>query len=456
MAHDQHALSSPLPDRPLHPPVMVGAAMPAKKSYAGYALLLVMLTYTASYLDRQILSILLEPIKHELHLSDSSLGFLTGFSFALFYATLGIPIAILADRHSRRNIIAASLLIFSAMTFLCGLCVNYWQLVLARIGVGTGEAGTSPASHAMIADLFGPKTRASAMGRYALGVNLGTLIAFSSGGWIAHQYGWRAAFFVMAIPGLILAILVRFTLSEPARGHADGFSGQRARPAVWQSFRYLWSIPTYRHVVIGVSLAVFAWYGVSTWAASFLVRSFHMGLAEVGLLLALIIGIGGGVGTLASGYVTDHLIKRDTRWNLWLLCIVQLVCFPFAVAFYLLPNHVMALCMFLVPAFFGSSYIAGTLSVTQALAPLPIRALASSVYLLIVNLIGQGLGAQVIGILSDLYRPVFGAESLRYGLLTVAVIWIWSAFHFWYASRSLQNDLARADQFNKAAEWPTD
>jgi predicted MFS family arabinose efflux permease len=418
------------------------------KPYAGYALLLLMLTYTASYLDRQILSILLEPIKRELHLSDSSLGFLTGFSFALFYATLGVPIAILADRSSRRNIVALSLVIFSAMTLLCGFVTNYWQLVMARVGVGAGEAGTSPASHAMIADLYPPRTRASAMGRYAIGINLGTLIAFSCGGWIAHTYGWRIAFAVMAIPGLALATLVRFTLKEPPRGHSDGFHTQQATPAIWTSFKALWAIPSYRHVVIGVSLAVFAWYGVSTWAASFLVRSFHMSLAQVGLVLALIIGIGGGIGTFSSGFVTDWLVKRDIRWNMWLLCLIQFICFPFAVGFYLSTDHAIGLSMFLIPAFFGSSYIAGTLSVTQALAPIKVRALASSIYLLIVNLIGQGLGSQVVGILSDLYRPRFGAESLRYALLSVTLIWVWSAIHFWMASRTLPGDIARAQALN--------
>ncbi|MBO6635768.1 MAG: MFS transporter, partial [Parvibaculum sp.] len=193
-------------------------------AYRNYALFVLMLGYSANYVDRQILAVLLEPIKLELGVSDTMLGFLSGITFAIFYATLGVPIAMLADRTNRRNIVAAAITIFSTMTVACGFVTSFAQLALARIGVGIGEAGSSPPSHSMISDMFPPEKRAGAMGIYSLGINIGILIGFLVGGWVSQWYGWRAAFFVVGGPGIIIALLVRFTLKEPSRGHADGAS----------------------------------------------------------------------------------------------------------------------------------------------------------------------------------------------------------------------------------------
>lgn len=424
--------------------VTAAAAKPASRAYAAYALGLLMLTYAMNYVDRKILAILLEPIKRDLHLSDTSLGFLTGFSFALFYATLGVPIAMLADRKSRRNIIAISLVVFSGFTFVCGTVTSFWQLALARFAVGAGEAGTSPASHSMIADTAPPERRAQAMGIYALGVPMGTMIAFLVGGWIAEGHGWRGAFFAAAVPGLFIALLVRFTLKEPVRGGADGFKVGAEVPRMIDSFKQLWSIPSYRHIILGTSVAVFGWFGLSTWAPSFLARSFGMGTANIGLALALILGIGGALGVVGTGMACDRLGLRDIRWNMWLLCIIQLVCFPFVLGFYFQTSPVLGLAFFIVPAVFGSSYVGSTLAMNQALAPVRMRALASSFYLLIMSLLGQGLGPQIIGILSDLYRPAHGEESLRYALMSVSLAWPWSAIHFALAARTLRRDVDRA------------
>ena len=198
-------------------------ATPATMSpgYRRYALMILVLGYTSSHVDRNIMGILLEPIKADLLLSDTQLGFLSGIAFAIFYATLGIPIALVADRGNRRNIVAWAIAIWSGMTALCGLAGSFWQLALARIGVGVGEAGSSPPSHSMIADMYAPNERASAMAIYSLGVYFGVMIGFLVGGWVAVWYGWRAAFFVVGLPGILLALLVRFTLREPARGGAD-------------------------------------------------------------------------------------------------------------------------------------------------------------------------------------------------------------------------------------------
>lgn len=196
-------------------------------AYRRYALTILVLGYTSSHVDRNIMGILMEPVKADLMLTDTQLGFLSGIAFAIFYATLGIPIALVADRGNRRNIIAWAIAIWSGMTAVCGLAQNFWQLALARIGVGIGEAGSSPPSHSMIADMYPPEERASAMAIYSLGVYFGVMIGFLVGGWVAVWYGWRAAFFVVGLPGLILALIVRYTLVEPPRGGADGIAPEK-------------------------------------------------------------------------------------------------------------------------------------------------------------------------------------------------------------------------------------
>ncbi|MCE9651228.1 MAG: MFS transporter [Parvibaculum sp.] len=425
------------------------AANPAEDftpAYRTYALTVLMLAYTANYVDRQILAILLQPIKLDLGLSDTQLGFLSGLTFAIFYATLGVPIAMWADRSNRRNIITLALTIFSGMTVVCGFVTSFAQLALARIGVGVGEAGSSPPAHSMIADMFPPEKRASAMGFYSLGINLGILIGFLVGGWVSQWYGWRVAFFIVGAPGLIIALLVRFTLKEPQRGHADGLTsqGEAAAPRVGEVFSLLWSQKSFRHISFGAALAAIGGYAGVNWLPAFLARSFEMSPGAIGTSLALIIGIAGGAGTYFTGYFADRLGKRDIRWNVWVFCIVGGLCFPFSAAMYLSGDKVMALIFFVYPAFAGAAYVAPALAMTQALVTVRMRAQASAILFLILNLIGMGLGPQLAGILSDLYNPAYGQESLRYSLLTISVVWIWSAFHFLLAARTLKDDIERA------------
>lgn len=415
-------------------------------AYRNYALFILMLGYTANYVDRQILAILLEPIKRDLGVSDTQLGFLSGITFAIFYATLGVPIAMLADRTNRRNIVAAAIAIFSTMTVVCGFVTSFAQLALARIGVGIGEAGSSPPSHSMISDMFPPEKRASAMGIYSLGINIGILIGFLVGGWVSQWYGWRAAFMVVGAPGILIALLIRFTLKEPQRGHADGTTAQAAgnAPKVGEVFRLLWSQRSFRHISFACALAAFGGYAGVTWIPAFLMRSYQMSPGEIGTWLALIIGFVGGAGTYATAWAADRYSKRDVRWNMWVVAIVMIVCFPLSVAMYLSPDKYWAMFFFLVPAFAGAAYIGPSLAMTQGLVVLRMRAVASAVLFLILNLIGMGLGPQAVGLISDLYAPSFGQESLRYALLTVMIVWPWAALHFWLGASSLKEDLERA------------
>ena len=425
-------------------------------SYRTYALLLLTGVYTMNFIDRQILSILLEPIKLDLGLSDAQLGFLSGISFAIFYATLGIPIAMLADRTNRRNIIAFTLALFSAMTAVCGLAQNFVHLALARIGVGIGEAGTSPPAHSIIADMFPTKERGTAMGIYSLGVNFGILIGFVVGGWVAQWYGWRAAFHIVGLPGLLIALLVFLTLREPKRGQSDGYK-QDSSPAPHPIavFKFLWSQRSFRHLAIGSGLAAFIGYGVVTWLPAYLMRSFEMEPGPIGTYLAFIIGVAGGAGTFLGGYVADKLSHRDIRWNTWVPAIAGLIALPFSFGiYYFATSGEMALLFFVLPAFLGNLYLPTSLAMIQSVSTLRSRAAASALWLFIVNMIGMGIGPQAVGFLSDYYQQFFGIESLRYALFTLSFVGIWSVFHLYLASRTLKADIARAQALSDGEDDP--
>jgi len=415
-----------------------GVFSPAVRNYALGVLVVV---YTFNFIDRQILSILLEPIKQDLGLSDSALGMLTGFAFALFYATLGIPIARFADRSNRRNLIAWALAIWSAMTAVSGLAQNFWHLLLARIGVGVGEAGCSPPAHSMLADYFPTENRATALGIYSLGIPFGILFGFIAGGWLNEFFGWRVAFFIVGVPGLLLAILVRFTLREPPRGMAEGRVADEEQPTIMETFRFLWSKRSFRHMAVGGGLTAFVGYGVITWVPSFLIRSYGMNTGDVGTYLGLILGIPGGIGIALGGYLADRYGARDTRWYLWIVSVALIASTPLFFGVYL-SNTAFASLMFLIlPILLGNFYQATTFSQTQGLVSLRMRSVAAAVLLFILNMIGLGAGPQAVGILSDILQPSYGGESLRYALLMLSTVQIWAAYHYYQAGKSLKDDL---------------
>ena len=248
-----------------------------------YTLAILLLIFTFSNIDRHILAVLLEPIKHDLNLSDTQLGFLSGLAFAVFYSTLGIPMAMWADRRGRKNVILLAIAVWSAMTVLCGVAANFVQLALARMGVSIGEAGSSPPSNSMIADLYPPERRATAMAIFSLGINIGIFAGFLIGGWINQLYGWRVAFYVVGVPGLVLAAIGWFTLREPPRGHADGLSGVPVvAPPLGAVFRHVWQTKSIRHIIAGASLSSFVGYGGVAWTASYLIRNHGMTTGEAG------------------------------------------------------------------------------------------------------------------------------------------------------------------------------
>ncbi|MGH8168574.1 MAG: spinster family MFS transporter, partial [Woeseiaceae bacterium] len=308
-----------------------------------YVLALLVVVYTFNFIDRQILAILLPAIQAEFGVNDTILGFLAGSAFALFYASLGVPIALLADRWNRRNLIALALAIWSGMTALSGAATNIVQLSLARIGVGVGEAGCSPPAHSMISDLYGPDERSTAMGIFTLGISGGIMIAYLAGGWVVENIGWREAFFIVGLPGLALALLVRFTISEPVRGQSDGKADTAERPGILAVARFLLARKSFLHLATGSGVAAFGGYAVISFFPTFLYRTHTMNISEIGVYLGLILGIAGGLGFAGGGFVADKLGRRGQRYSLWGVAAATMLSWVFIFPMYLVSNPYFAL-----------------------------------------------------------------------------------------------------------------
>jgi len=410
-----------------------------------YALGLLTLVYTFNFIDRQLLAILQESVKADLGLSDSQLGLLTGFAFAMFYVTAGIPIARWADKSNRKNIVALAIGLWSLMTAISGAAQNYLQLLAARIGVGVGEAGGSPPAHSIISDIFPPARRASALSFYSTGVNIGVMFGFLFGGLLNEYFGWRVAFVVVGVPGILVALLVRFTLAEPIRGLADSKQATGEAEPLGVVFSVLWSRRSFRFMAMAAAMNAFAVYSMNSWTASFMIRSFGLTSGEVGIWLALILGLGGAVGLMLGGILAERLAPRDRRWYLWVPGIAALISIPLMIATYLADSASWSLAMFVIPGFLATLYLGNTLAMVHGLVGLRMRALASAILLFVLNIIGLGLGPWSVGVLSDLLNPSLGAESLRYALLyVVPTATFFSGLCFFGASSTLRADLDRA------------
>lgn len=419
----------------------------ASPSARKYALVVLTLVYTFNFIDRQLLSILQESIKVDLSLSDSQLGLLTGFAFAMFYVTAGIPIARFADRSNRRNIVAVSVGLWSAMTAVSGLVQNYGQLLAARIGVGVGEAGGSPPSHSIVSDIFPPERRASALAFYSTGVNLGILFGFLFGGWLNEFFGWRVAFMVVGIPGVLLAILVRTTVREPIRGLMENRTASEVQVPFKEVIALLWKRKTFRHMAFACGFNAFAGYGTVNWIASFFIRSHEMSTGELGTWLALSTGLFGAIGVLLGGMLGDKLGKEDKRWYQWVPGLATILCVPAMLVALLTDNQYIALMFIFIPGTLQNVYLGNSIATTHALVGLRWRSTSSAILLLIINIVGLGLGPFGVGYLSDMLTPSLGVESLRYAMvILLPTVNVWSAIHFYLASRTLRKELEMAPE----------
>jgi len=420
----------------MEPPPADGGPPHYRRGYKRYVLLLLTGVYTFNFIDRQILVILQEPIKAELGLSDTQLGLLTGFAFAVLYVSLGIPVARLADKGSRKKIVALSLAAWSAMTALSGMAQNYLQLLLARIGVGIGEAGGSPPSHALISDYYPPEKRAGALAVYSMGIYIGIFVGFIVGGIIAKEYGWRMAFYAVGIPGILYSLLVYFTVKEPQKGRSDVKSAASDAPASFGAvLGLLFSRKTFLYLALATGLHTFGLYGVGNFYAPFLARVFGMDTAQVGIYMGLAIGLGGMIGTFAGGYLADKLRSRDLRWYLWLSAVTALVNLPVLYFLFFATTSTIALVSLFVSNVLTTMYMGPSLAVTHSLVPATMRALASAILFFILNLIGLGLGPLTVGILSDGLAPTYGVDALRYAFSATFITSGLAILCFYLASR---------------------
>lgn len=400
--------------------------------------------YVFSFIDRQVLVILQEPIKAELALSDTQLGLLTGLTFAALYVILGIPIARLADKGNRKNIIVISLAVWSLMTALSGLSKNFLHLFLARMGVGIGEAGGSPPAHSIISDYFPPKQRATALSIYSTGIYIGVLIGFVIGGVLAKNYGWRVAFYSLGIPGILFAIILYFVVKEPTKGRLDIAVLSEVNPTFNEVIKILLKKKTFLFVALACGFHTFSLYGFTNFSASFLSRVHQVDLATAGIVLGLTMGIGGGIGTFAGGYLSDKLSHKDMRWYIR----VPMIAGASSLVFYYLLIFSEAVNLVYFSIFMYSMltalYLGPFIAVTHSLVNAKMRAFASAILFFVLNLIGLGGGPLIIGALSDYLQPTYGDLSLRWAFSATFVTSTIALGFMYLASKNYLNDLETA------------
>jgi MFS family permease len=404
---------------------------------------LLTIVYALNFVDRQILVILQESIKADMLLSDAQLGLLTGFAFAIFYVSVGIPIARWADVGNRKNIVAGAIAVWSGMTALSGLTQNFYQLLLARIGVGVGEAGGSPPSHSILSDYYPAKERGCAMSIYSTGVYLGILIGFIVGGWVNEHYGWRIAFFAVGLPGLLVALVVKFTLREPIRGISDGVE-IKTSVTFKETISTLWGLKSFRFFALGSGLTAFCSYGIGNFLPSFLIRSHGFETTQVGISLAITAGLGGIIGTYAGGHFADKLGLKDIRWYLWVPAIPAIFGPALIATAMFLDDSTQALTLLFISTVFGALYLGPVIAITHTLVSPSMRAMSSAVLFFVLNLIGLGCGPLVVGLISDALTPSLGSgDALRYSIAGVSFVGLLSMLAFYRAAKYLPGDLAK-------------
>lgn len=429
-----------------------------------YLLALLLLVSLFNFTDHMIFALLMQSIKEDLFLSDTQLGLLSGLAFAVFYCTLGIPIARWADRGNRITIISISVAIFSAMTALCGLATGFTQLLLFRIGVGAGEAGCTPSSHSLISDYFSRANRAKAMSIYMMGAPLGMLVGYLVGGWVNELYGWRIVFLVLGVPGVILGVIVKLTLRDPRENLAvDKLSSQQEAqavvlPSIAETLRALYQKRTFRHLTIALSLLYFVGYGTGQWQPAFFMRTHAMNSGELGIWLALTSGIGGTIGVWLGGYLTTRYAAQRETLQLRALAFLGVVYVLTNFGVYLWPAKYPALWFLALVSMIGMLGIGPLYALVQGLVEVKARAMAVAILYFIINIVGLGLGPLFVGMLSDLLLVAFGGESLRIASLAVMPIYLWGSWHLLLAAQSVKVDLAKMEigQFNSSAADPVD
>lgn len=416
----------------------------SRNASRAYVLGLLTLVYTFNHIDRQVLVILLEPIKADLKLDDAQLGLLTGLAFAAFYATLGIPMAMWADRGNRRTIISVSLAVWSGMTAISGLAQNFWHLLIARMGVGVGEAGGTPPATSIISDLYAPHERATALGIYTTGIGFGILGGFALGGLVYEAFGWRAAFFIAGIPGLILALLVRFTLKEPQRGAIEQRVDDGDAPSIGETLKFIFGQTSFLLLLAGCCLVCISANAFLVFTSSHLQRTFDVGPGDVSIPLGLLIGGVGGVGAVVVGKVCDRLSARSLAWRPWTIAACSALALPFAWLFLQADSIGLAYAWNVVPSFVGLIYASVAYTAAQELVGLRMRSFASAFMLLCLTLIGIGGGPTFAGWLSVQFSAAGSETPLKSALEIILLLNAASILFLVLSGRYYARDAERA------------
>lgn len=411
---------------------------------ANYALAALFVLYIFNFVDRQLLNLFVDDIKAEFGVSDAQMGLLIGVTFVIFYTVAGVPLARWADRGSRTLLITLGLAVWSAMTSFTGLARNYWHLLLARVGVGVGEASFTPSSHSLITDYFPVERRATALALFAAGASAGNFLGNAVGAWIGQNMGWRTAFLIIGGLGLPVALLFRATVPEPPRSLSSGQLAESRRDSVFKVWRYLTSSRALVYLVISASLHGFSSFGSSAWTVALLRRVHELSLTEAGLVMAFGSGIGATVGQITAGRVADLLGKRDVRWYMYLPAITSIASLPLLLTFLWSWDFWSALLLYMPAAFVSSAWTGPTYAMTQSLAKPHMRAMASALIVLMLNIVGLGLGPWIVGMLNDALAPSLGATAVRYSLMFAIVPHSLAAIFNLLAARHLVADLAAA------------
>ncbi|MEM9669096.1 MAG: MFS transporter [Pseudomonadota bacterium] len=427
-------------------------ASPVRSTHrANYYLAVLFIVMVLNFLDRQIIAILAEPIKQDLNLSDTQIGLMSGLSFAIFYTTLAMPIAALADRWNRSKIIAISLAIWSGMTVLCGLVGSFIQLFLARIGVGVGEAGSVPASHSLISDLFPQERRAGAFGTFGMAIPIGAFFAYAGGGWIAESFSWRVAFICAGLPGILVAALVWFTVLDPRKTSPlrEAFKPDPGQLSFKAGLTALSGKRAYWHLIAAGTLVQFVAYGFGSFYGSFFVRVHGMGYAELGLKLGIMVGLVGAFASWFGGWTSNRLLKRSAAAPLNANALLLLFSVMPGIIGLHVANADLALILFAAPVFAASYYFGSTFAAIQALAQNETRAFAVALYSLIASLLGLGLGPVFVGSLSDFFASsstsifssgVSDADALKSAITILLIGNMWAGLHYYQAGRRMEGD----------------
>lgn len=404
-----------------------------------YTLLVLTAVLAVNQLDRNILAITLNAISLEFSLTDTQLGLLSGIFFAAIYVLFGFPVAKLAARGNRRNIIAGSVAIWSTLTVAVAGAQNFTQLAFARLGVGIGEAGGIVPAHSMLSDLYPPHKRASAMATFVTGAHIGILLAFLIGGLVGQAFGWRWAFVAAGLPGLLLALILLTTVREPERDIRQDQAPAAKGSLLVQTIMIIWRDKGLFHALLGVGITGIVTFSALTWNATFLIRAHGLTQAQAGIYFALSIGLIGGFGTWSSGMLADRLGAKQPKWRLGVVIVAILAAKPFTISFLLADSTVVAMCLLAIAVLFAGAFWGPTFAFLHGRISNELRPMATAIFMFVYNIIGVGIGPTLVGIGSDVLPQSAPGHSLGLALLAIQITGIWGAFHYWQAMRTIRD-----------------